>query len=96
LARSLITSVKRRRGQIHHRLEIAHQALTDTLAVPAQNICLPLATLFFKPEVQGIPSRKPGDRHHEVAPRKSNHPFDSTFVVSLSRATITVMDDVMR
>ena len=79
LAGGLITGVKRRRGQIHHSLKITHQALPDAVTVTAQDIGLTLAALFNQPEVQGLPCRKAGNGHHEVAPRISNQAPDSAF-----------------
>jgi hypothetical protein len=36
------------------------------------------------------------DRHHEVAPGISDQTLNSAFIVTLARATITIVDEVMR
>ena len=68
LAGGLITGVKRRRRQIHHRLEITLQALPDAVAMPAQDIRLPLTALLFQPEIECLPCCKPGDTRRVCNP----------------------------
>ncbi len=96
LAAGLIAGVERRCGQIHHRLKITNQALPDAVAVPAQNVRLTLAALLRQPGIQGVPCRKTGDGHHEVAPRISNQALDSPLVIALAGSAIAIMDEVMR
>ena len=78
------------------RAFVTHQALPDAVAVPAQNIRLTLATLFCQPDIQGIPCRKTGNGHHEVAPRIASQALNGAFVIALARAAIAVMDEVVR
>lgn len=92
----LITGVKRCCWQIHHRLKITRQALSDAIAVSAQNIHLTFAALLCQPEVQGFPRRKPGDGHHEVASSKPDQALNGALVVAFAGPTITVINEVMR
>ena len=39
---------------------------------------------------------EPGDRYHEVPPGKADQPLDTTLVIALAGAAITVLEQVMR
>src|SRR3546814_18775308 len=71
-----------------HGGKIPLQPFPDRLALAAQPVMLTLAALLFQPGVERIPSRKPRDRHHEVAPGITDQPLDVTLVVALSPTAI--------
>src|SRR3546814_20922324 len=54
-----------------------------------------LAALLLQPRVEGIPCRKLGDRHHEVAPAITDEALDIPLVIAFPWTTITIQDQVM-
>ena len=96
LACGLITGIKRGCGQIHHGVAITRKALPDAVAVPTQDIGLTLAALLCQPDIQGIPCRKAGNGHHEVASRKTDQALDSPLVAALARAAVAVVNEGVR
>jgi len=79
-----------------HGFEIAHEALSDRLRLPAQDVGLALAALLFKPEIERSPRREAWHRHHEVTPRVTDQSFDASLVIALAKAAIAITDQVMR
>ena len=92
----LIAGLEGCSGQRLHGRQIALQALTDRLALPAHLVLLALAALLLQPQVEGLPGRELRDRHHEIAAAVTNQPFHIAFLVPLARAGIAVADHVMR
>ena len=71
------------------------QPLADRFAFAAQDILLALAALLLQPEVERLPGRELGERHHEVAAAIAHQALDIPLVVAFAGAAIAIPDQVM-
>ena len=94
--RSLLAGFIGSRRQRQQGGLISHQPLADRLSMTTQPVVQSTPAALQQLRVELSEAGRVRDRHHEVAPRVADQPFDLALVVALARPAEAVGEQVVR